>query len=354
VGPPWRVTCQAVPTWDRGAVGSWVRRWGGRVAGLVVTGIGLYVVAPSLLTLLDAWPSLGDVRPWWFLVVAVLELASFVCLWLLIRIALGGGRILDIAASQLAGGAAGKVVPGGPATGGVVQAQMLIRSGYPARTVGAVLGATGLLTTGVLLALPVLTVPAVLIGPPPARQLELGLVVSLIVAVVIVALGLALLHSDRLVGIVGRVAGRAVHLVRRGTDPAAVQGAFLAERDSVAAAFRGRWLRALGSAAGNRMLDYSTLVAALYAVGASARPSLVLLAYVVAVALGMIPITPGGLGFVETGLTAMLALAGVPADQAIVGTLLYRLASFWAPIPVGAIAWAGWRVRLRGPRVAPQ
>jgi uncharacterized membrane protein YbhN (UPF0104 family) len=50
----------------------------------------------------------------------------------------------------------------------------------------------------------------------------------------------------------------------------------------------------------------------------------------------------------------MLALAGVPADQAIVGTLLYRLASFWAPIPVGAVAWVGWRVLLRGARVAPR
>src|SRR3954454_44412 len=36
------------------------RRWGGRTAGLVVTGVGLYVVAPSLLVVFDAWPSLGD------------------------------------------------------------------------------------------------------------------------------------------------------------------------------------------------------------------------------------------------------------------------------------------------------
>ena len=39
-----------------------LRRWGGRVVGLLVTAAGLYVVAPSLLSLFDAWPSLGDVR----------------------------------------------------------------------------------------------------------------------------------------------------------------------------------------------------------------------------------------------------------------------------------------------------
>jgi uncharacterized membrane protein YbhN (UPF0104 family) len=329
-----------------------VRRWTTRGVGLLVTGIGLYVVAPSVLSVLDAWPSLGDVKPWWFAVVAVLQLASFACLWLLLRIAFGGGHLFDIAASQLAGGAAGKVVPGGPATGGVVQGGMLIRSGYPPRQVGAVLSATGLLSTGVLLSLPVLVVPAVLFGPPPARQLQLGLVLSLVLSVVIVALGLALLHWDGLVGAVASVIGRAVHLVRRKSDPAAVAASFVGERDKVAAAFAGRWLRSLASAAGNRMIDYAALVAALHAVGATARPSLVLLAYVVSLALAMIPITPGGLGFVEAGLTTLLVLAGISTDQAVVGTLLYRLASFWAPIPLGALAWAWWRVRRFGFRRA--
>ena len=93
------------------------------------------------------------------------------------------------ATAHLAGNAAGKIVPGGPATAGVVQAKVLIDAGEPPAAVASAMTAMGLLTTGVLLLLPILTVPALLIGPPPARQLELGLVVSLIVGVVIVALG---------------------------------------------------------------------------------------------------------------------------------------------------------------------
>ena len=121
--------------------------------------------------------------------------------------------------------------------------------------------------------------------------------------------------------------------------------AFAAERNKVAAAFHGRWLRALVAAAANRLFDFDALVAALAAVGAQARPSLVLVAYVASVALALVPITPGGLGFVEAGLTTLLVFAGVTAEQAVVGTLLYRLVSFWLPIPIGALAWAGWRVR---------
>lgn len=332
---------------DLVAQGKYLRRWGGRAAGLIVTAAGLYIVAPSLLTLFNAWPSLGDVRPFWFVLVATLEAVSFGCLWLLLRIALPGSRWLDVATSQLAGNAASRIIPGGPASGGVVQGRMLIRSGHGAGTVGAVLSATGLLTTGVLLALPVLTVPALLFGPPPARQLGLGLVLSLVIAVVLVGLGLALLTWDRFIGGVANVVGRVAHAVRRRIDAATVARALVAERDQVAAAFHGRWLRALGSAVGNRIFDYAALVAALYAVGAQARPSLVLVAYVGALALAMVPITPGGLGFVETGLTAMLVLAGVSASQAVVATLLYRLVSYWVPLPVGALAWAGWRIHPR-------
>ena len=55
------------------------------------------------------------------------------------------------------------------------------------------LTATNLLGTAVLLILPVLTIPALIIGPPPAKQLQLGLLVSLILAAVIVAIGVTAL-----------------------------------------------------------------------------------------------------------------------------------------------------------------
>ncbi len=74
----------------------------------------------------------------------------------------------------------------------------------------------------------------------------------------------------------------------------------------------------------------------MYAVGARPHVSLVLLAFCAAQLLGTIPITPGGLGLVEAGLTGTLALAGVGGGAAVVATLAYRLVSFWLPIPLGA------------------
>jgi uncharacterized protein (TIRG00374 family) len=321
-----------------------VRRWGGRVVGLTITGIGLYVVFPSVVALLGEWPELRDVRPFWFVDMVLLVVGSWACLWVLVRMLLPGTPWTTVGSAQLAGLASACVLPGGSATGSVIQASVLVKAGHAPGKVGAALGSVGLLTTGMLLALPILTVPAVIIRPPPARQLQLGLVVSLIVAVVLVLVGLALLHWDSFVGVVARMAGRAVHLVRRQVPVRSVADKVVAQRDAVAAAFAGRWGLALAAAAGNRMLDYSALVSAVYAVGGRARPSMVLLAYVLSLALALVPVTPGGLGFVEAGLTSILVLAGVSSDQAVLATLMYRLFSFWLPIPLGALAWAGWRL----------
>ena len=51
----------------------------------------------------------------------------------------------------------------------------------------------------------------------------------------------------------------------------------------------------------NKRLIYPFFIAALVAFGARVRPAEVLLAYVVAQALAIIPITPGGVGFVDAG-----------------------------------------------------
>ena len=325
---------------------------------LTVTGIGLYVVAPSLLSAFGAWPQLAEVRLRWFVLLAVLEAGSFAALWWLTRLALephvdaqevdedGASRVGwgTVATAQLAGSAASKVVPGGAATGGVVQARLLIQAGEPAAAVASALTGVGLITTAVLLLLPVLTVPALLIGPPPAEQLQLGLLVSLIVAVVIVAVGVVVLTWPRVLTSTGRLVGHVLHQIRPAMTAESVASQLSAQRARVVAAFQGRWWLAVVLAAANRMFDYAALVAALAAFGVHARPSEVLLAFVVAQALTLVPITPGGLGFVESGLTALLVVIGVPVDVSVIATLLYRLVSYWLPIPIGALAWAGWRL----------
>ena len=48
--------------------------------------------------------------------------------------------------------------------------------------------------------------------------------------------------------------------------------------------------------------------------------------------------TPGGVGAVEAVLLAALTGVGMAAAPALAAVFLYRLVTFWAPIPIGALA----------------
>ena len=48
----------------------------------------------------------------------------------------------------------------------------------------------------------------------------------------------------------------------------------------------------------------------------------------------MVP-SPGGIGPVEIALTAGLVAAGIPSGVALPVAIVYRLVTFWIPIPTG-------------------
>lgn len=68
----------------------------------------------------------------------------------------------------------------------------------------------------------------------------------------------------------------------------------------------------------------------------------------------MIPITPGGLGLVEASLTGLLVLAEVNSSHAVLATLTFRLASYWAPLCAGPIGYGLFRIRYRSRRSPSQ
>ena len=96
-------------------------------------------------------------------------------------------------------------------------------------------------------------------------------------------------------------------------------------------------MQAVGAAVGRWLFEYLVLLVTLYGIGARPDIWLVLMAFVAASLLGMIPFTPGGLGFVEAGLAGTLALSGITTAEALLATLVFRLVSFWLPMPVGVV-----------------
>jgi hypothetical protein len=323
------------------------RRIGLRVALLLVTGISLYLLLPSVLETFSSFGSLGEIGIGWSVGMLVLEAASFLCVWELQRTALETREWFPVGTSQLAGYAFGKIVPGGMATSGAMQYRMLVRAGIPNRTAVAGLTAVSVLTFGSLLALPLLSLPAIVAGAPVDRGLARAALLGVAAFALMAAAGAALFLSGRAVDTVGRILQTLINLIRRRSPVAGVPERLRSERDALVRAFGERWRTALLAALGRWVFEYGALLAALLAVGAHPRASLVLLAFVASSLLTMIPITPGGLGFVEAGLIGTLGLAGVEAGDAVVATLGFRLVSFWLPLPAGFVAAGLFRHRYR-------
>jgi uncharacterized protein (TIRG00374 family) len=320
--------------------------WGiaGRILLLVLGGVSLYLLAPKLIDVFTSWPELKTLKPVWFGLAVVFEAMSYLSLWSMQRVALHSSSWFAVGTSQLASGAIGSVVPGGPATAGAFGYRMLVKAGIRGGDVAAGLAAATIATTATVLAMPILALPAIVGGVAAPRGLVQAAYVGIAGFVAFAVLAAAAFGWDRPLLLVGRAAR---WLIRRGRSEAAADlpERLLAQRDRMRKTFGRRWHVALAGSVGRVGFDYVALVCCLAAVGARPSPALVLLAYVAGALLRMIPATPGGLGFVEAGLTGMLALAGVGGQQAIVATLAYRLVSFWIPIPVGGIAYLLFRRR---------
>ena len=86
--------------------------------------------------------------------------------------------------------------------------------------------------------------------------------------------------------------------------------------------------------------------ASLWAFGYSLPFAVLAITYLASNTVGSVVPSPGGLGPVELALTGGLVTAGVPSGVAVSAVLVYRLVTFWIPIPLGYLSLQ--RLQKRG------
>src|SRR3954470_16622966 len=197
----------AVGEADERTRGSSLRR---TIIWLAITGISLYLVAPSVLETLSSWRDIKEFGAIWLLVMLLGQTATLASMWALQRIAIGTGTWPAIISSQLAGNAASKVAPGGGAMGAALQYRLLATAGVPREPAVSGLTAANLLTFAVVLALPVLAIPTLIRGSVDRTLLEAA-VVGLIVFAILAALAAVVLAKDKPLLWIGGNAQRARH-----------------------------------------------------------------------------------------------------------------------------------------------
>ena len=325
-----------------------MKRFVKRALLLLVTAVSVYLVIPSVIATFSSWPELQRLRDGSLLAMVGCTLASLVCFWILLGICLRSSSWMLMATSQLSSAAVARILPGGSATATAVQYRLLSDAGVDTETAGTGLTVATLLNFAVLFALPVLAVPALLTGDSVSSVLVNGAIAAGLSFVAAAVIGALLLFYDTpLIAL-----GRAIDAIRARLGRRRVDGPDQAERlvtarNLIRSYLAGRWHWVALASLGKWGFDYMALVLAVRGVGVDDTSMVLLLAFVTASLLGRIPFTPGGLGFVEAGLTGMLTLAGLSAGDAATATLAYRLVSYWVPIPLGAAAYGLHRLRMR-------
>jgi uncharacterized protein (TIRG00374 family) len=248
-----------------------------------------------------------------------------------------GASLAPFLHSYLVGNAVSELVPGGAATSAALQYEML-HEGLPPGRAGSGMTAGSVIIFGTLLVLNGLALPLVVLGVSVPSSLLAAGWISAVLLLGIVVIGWLALRDDRFLTAVGRAAQWILNKTRRDSHMQELPERLLAQRTAAAKAVGSHWWQALLAAAGKWVFDYLTLVFALAAVGARPSVALVLVAYSAASLLGQLPLTPGGLGVVEAGLTGTPALIGVNGGAAVLATLAYRLFNYWLYLPAGLVS----------------
>jgi uncharacterized membrane protein YbhN (UPF0104 family) len=98
------------------------------------------------------------------------------------------------------------------------------------------------------------------------------------------------------------------------------------------------WAAALAYAAVNWLADLLCLAASTRALGLPVGLTTLAGIYLGVQIVRQVPLTPGGVGVVETALVAGLTASGATAISAAAAVLIYRLLSCWLLIPAGGAA----------------
>ena len=333
------------------------RRLLGGTAAVVVVAVVFVFVLPRIADYRDVWDVIEELgwREGLLLAgVTALNLVTFAPPWMA---ALPGLGFRQAMAMTQASTALSIVSPAGAAVGIAGSYSMLRSWGFGRSEVGLAVGVAGVWNQLANLAFPIVALALLTAADEDHPALRTAAVVGVaVLAVVIVGFALAL-SAPRRARRIGDLAARIVSRVKRTfrRKPVAWGGEDLAGfRTRALELLRRRWhVITLATLAGH-LTVFLVLLVCLRAVGVSGDE----VSWVEAFAawaliriLGVIPLTPGGLGIVELGLSGALVAFGASNADAVAATLLYRALTVLPTLALGALAGATWRTHHPGERL---
>jgi putative heme transporter len=348
---------QDAPAPARGRFGKHRRRMLGGVATAIVVGAVFVFFLPRIADYRDVWEVLKDLG--WqdalLLVGAtILNIATFPPSWMVALPGLGFRQALVMTQASTA---LSMITPAGAAVGMAGSYSMLRSWGFGAGSVALAVAVTGIWNQFANLTFPIVGL-ALLTGVDQEHPaLRTTAVIGVIVLVVSFAAFAFALSSATRARQIGDLAARGVNRVLRvlKREPVTWGGESLTRfRAGTLGLLRRRWhLLTLATLVGH-LTVFLLLLVCIRVVGVTAAEVSwieAFAAWALVRILGALPLTPGGIGIVELGLSGALVAFGASNPDAVAATLLYRTLTVLPTLALGLIAAATWRSHHPGDRL---
>jgi putative heme transporter len=319
------------------------------VLGLAVVVVTFAVVLPKIADYRDVWAVVRDLDPEWLLVFAaavVVNVVTYAPPWML---ALPGIRFRQALPFTQASTALTYVAPGGGIVGMAGSYGLLRTWGFRPGDVARAVTLTGVWNQLANLLLPVVAVLLLSIEGEQDAVLTTAAVVGGIVFTIGVGVLTLVFWSGAFARAVGdlaeTLATRVLRALRRG-PVAGWPERLVAFRDGTVGLIRRRWPALTVAAVVGNLAVFAILLVALRAVDIGASQLTWIEAFAgwsLARALQLIPLTPGGIGPVELGLTGILVGFGGPNAGVVAAVLLYRAFTVLPTLVLGLATIASWR-----------
>jgi uncharacterized protein (TIRG00374 family) len=305
-----------------------------------------YLVIPTLVGASKNLYLLGRVSAWWVVAGTVIEGVSLFCYAVLTKVLLPPGpkpSLWTLFRIDLSAAAVAHVIPAGTLGTAALGFKLFTAEGISGSDATVMMAAKGIGSTVVL---NVLLWVSLVISIPLAGFNPLYVTVAGIGAAVLAGAAVLVFGIIRGAGFASRVlrlAGDKLPFV----DGEKVERAVLDGASSFSLLARDRrvMIWSLVWASLNWLLDAASLWCFVAAFGHLTNPIELFAAYGIANVAGALPITPGGLGVVDSIAPALLVGFGTPKGAATLGVLGWRVVNFWLPIPTGALAFVSLKVK---------
>lgn len=314
---------------------------------VVIFGVAL----PRIASYGQEWHAVAAMTSREILLITAAAVGSLSASWFAICALLPRVRLRQAAAVNLSSTAVANVLPAGGAMAVGASWAMLSRWGIGIQELARYTLVSGLWNVFARLGLPVIALLVLAIsgqsGEIP-RAAAYGSAGALLLTVA--GFG-ALLRSERFALLAGRAAQRMMmfgcRLARR-RPTHNLPGAMLGFRVSISTLLAERGIRITVTTLIAQLSPWLVLLACLRASGLSQGQvswQASFAAFALVRLLSMLPVTPGGVGIVELGLTGPLivGLGDAAASRVAAAVLLYRAVTYLLPVPLGALAYLWWR-----------